>query len=317
MKFTIIGIGEVLWDIYGSEKYLGGAPANFAFHAHLLGNEGIVVSRVGKDELGEEIIHTLRKKGLNTDFIQQDTNYPTGTVHVKLLPGSIPKFLCSKNVAFDYLELNNNLESFSEKTDAVLFGTLAQRNYVSRKTITDFLKLQKKAIIVYDANFRGFRKNHLSIIENSLLLSDILKVNDTEFIKLKKAFNEERVGHISFLNRLLDEFNLELVCITFGRWGCLFFDKNKIIYSPGVKINPVDTVGSGDAFIAALLTGYLQKKPLKEVAEFSNYLGAFVASKKGATPSYSKKDIDNFVNLFKERNIKKKFGDLLLTSFER
>ncbi len=314
MKYTIVGIGEVLWDIYGSEKYLGGAPANFAFHAHQLGNEGIIVSKIGKDELGNEIIRSLKEKGLNTNFIQLDRNYPTGTVYVKLLPNSIPKFLCSKNVAFDYIEFGENLESLSETTDAVLFGTLAQRNEFSRKTITDFIKSLKKAIVVYDANFRGFKKKQIKIVENSLSLSNILKVNDIEFKKLKIAFDKEKMEHLKFLNQLVNEFDLDLICITFGRWGCLFYNKYETIYSPGVKINPIDTVGSGDAFIASLITKYLQKRPLKEISEFSNYVGAFVATKKGATPIYNNNDINNFIHTNTKRNIKKKLGNTLLNN---
>ncbi len=306
MKYKIIGIGEILWDIYGSEKYLGGATANFTSHAHQLRQEGIIVSRVGKDKLGDEIICSLKKKGIHTGFIQQDNLYPTGTVYIRLLPGSVPKFLCSQNVAFDYLEFDKNLESLSEKADAVLFGSLAQRNEVSRKTIVKFLTSLKKAVKIYDINFRGFRKSNLIDIEKSLHLADILKSNKDELIKLKKIFNKKDKDDIAFLFHLLNEYKIRLICITLGKWGCLFLNKNEKFYSPGVKINAVDTVGAGDAFAAAFITSHLQKKPLMETAEFSNYIGAFVASKMGATPKYSKREINNFINTHKEKNTKKK-----------
>jgi len=242
MKYKIIGIGEILWDIYGSEKHLGGATANFAFHAHQFQQEGVIVSRVGRDKLGDEIICSLKKRGLCTDFIQQDSLYPTGTVHIKLLPGSVPKFLCSQNAAFDHLEFDNNLKSLSEKADAVLFGSLAQRNEVSRKTIVKFLTSIKKAVKIYDINFRGFRKGNLIDIEKSLHLADILKLNEAELIKLKNIFDEKDKDDIAFLYHLLKEYKIRFICITLGRWGCLFTDKNEAFYSPGVKIKAVDPV---------------------------------------------------------------------------
>ena len=300
MKFTIVGIGEILWDIYGTEKYIGGVPANTAIHAHNLGHKGIIISRVGSDPPGKELINTLNIRGITTRYIQQDSTFPTGTVQIKLRPGMKPEFLCSKISAFDQIEFQDSLKTLS--ADAVIFGTLAQRNKTSRETILEFITSQKGAVIIYDAYFKGLRKNQKEIIENSLRSADILKVNKKEFLKLKKLIAADKTNNMEFLHHLFEYFRLNLICVTLDKWGCYIYTKDETVYSPGINVTPVDTVGAGDAFTAAFIIEYLKKESLEAAAERANYVGAYTAAHKGAAPVYSQKEISDFIRLNNIRN---------------
>ncbi len=300
MKFTIAGIGEILWDIYGTEKYIGGVPANTAIHAHNLGHKGIIISRIGSDPFGKELINTLNIRGITTRYIQQDSAFRTGTVQIKLQPDMKPEYLCSRISAFDHLEFHDSLKTLS--ADAVIFGTLAQRNKTSRETILEFIASQKEAVIIYDAYFKGLRKNQKEIIENSLRSADILKVNKKEFLKLKKLIAAEKTDNKEFLHHLFEHFRLNLICVTLDKWGCYIFTKNETVYSPGVNVAPADTVGAGDAFTASLIIEYLKNKPLDTIAERANYVGAYTAGHKGAAPVYSQKEISGFIQLNNIRN---------------
>jgi len=292
-KFNIIGIGEILWDVYETEKFLGGAPANFAIHCKQLGDNGIVVSRTGCDDLGHEVINSLQKRELETDYIQQDLTKPTGTVRVSLDKDGKPKFQCTTDVAFDYLQIDNKLSDLAQHADAILFGTLAQRNDISRQTIQQFLKQSVHAFKIYDINLRGWDEKIKDIVNQSLILTDAIKLNDDELSILKNAWQPE-VEDISFLQYLIAEYNLKCAALTLGENGCILAQHDEVVEQKGIKIKPVDTTGCGDAFAAALIHQYLREKSLKEIASFSNLLGAYVALFPGATPEYSNSDLSRF-----------------------
>jgi fructokinase len=292
-NFTIIGIGEILWDIYENEKYLGGAPANFAYHCKQLGDRGIIVSRVGDDDLGRSVIDSLRHRGLETRYIQRDSSRKTGTVHVTIDEKGKPQFQCSTDVAFDYLEFDDRLCSLAQEADAILFGTLAQRNSVSRESIHRFLSSASHAFKIYDINLRGWDNSIEQIVEKSLAHADAIKLNDDELRILKQVW-EPGLDDIAFLQFMIDKFELKLAALSLGEDGCLLVRKDKVVREKGIKIKPKDTTGSGDAFAAALVHHILRNNALDEIAAKSNLLGAFIALSPGATPNYTLADLKKF-----------------------
>lgn len=292
-QFNIIGIGEILWDVYGDKKFLGGAPANFAIHCQQLGNNGIIVSRVGDDELGKQVYDALHKRGMENRYIQVDKNKPTGTVKVKLDEKGKPQFDCTSDVAFDYLEMSPELSQLSHRADAILFGTLAQRSDRSRETIQDFLKQSGHALKIYDINLRGWDDKIKETVNQSLTLANVIKLNDDELRILNDAW-KPKYDSISFLKYLISKFNLKFASLTRGENGCLLLDPDRSVEQEGIKIQPVDTTGCGDAFAAALIHHTLHGKSLNQVAAFSNLFGAYVAGFPGATPEYTITDLEKF-----------------------
>jgi fructokinase len=300
-QFVIVGIGEILWDIYGDSKFLGGAPANFAIHAQQLGCKSFVVSRIGDDGLGREMVAVLKRRKVSTQYIQTDEFRGTGTVFIKLDVKSVPSFHCSLDVAFDYLEFRPELAELADQADAVLFGSIAQRSKTARESIRKFLKAAKNTIKIYDLNIRTWDYETKEVVRTSLEFADILKVNQSEIENLSQTFQQQGLGTHSFMERLLTDFPIKLIALTLGEEGCFLKNKNEEFYSPGVVIQPVDTTGAGDAFAASLIVNYLNKGSLQKMAEEANYLGAFVATKEGATPAYSLKDLEKFIGTHPDR----------------
>jgi fructokinase len=292
---VVVGIGEVLWDIYQNEKHLGGAPANFAIHAQQLGNQGIVVSRVGDDGMGQELINTLQNRGIATDYIQIDRKNGTGTVIVSLDIKGVPSFRCSENVAFDFLEYDKKLAGLATTCDAVLFGTLAQRNRVARRSIRRFLLAAEKAVKVFDPNLRSWDASTRQIIKECLPLADILKLNGEEADRLRDILPGSGRTRADYLSYLFETYGLQLLAITYGEEGCELHRPGERVRVPGIRVEPIDTTGCGDAFAAGLVTRYLQGGSLREIAEFANCVGAFNATRWGATPVYSLEELEQFV----------------------
>ncbi len=291
---TVVGLGEILWDLYPDEKHLGGAPANSVIHAEKLGAGGIVVSSVGQDRLGDEIIETLRNYGVDPSYIQRCAVRPTGTVGVRLDEKHIPHFDCSRDVAFDYIEWNDKLEKLAGKADCVITGTLAQRNKISRKTIQRFLKSAASAVKVFDVNFRGWSELTSLVVQTTLIIADILKLNEKELNRMQRAFWQEERGIISFLDWLIEKYSLKLAALTLGEKGCFLTDGKNYVLSPAFVVDPVDTTGCGDGFLTGMVVRYLEKASLEEMAEFANLLGAFVATKNGAAPEYTLESLEEF-----------------------
>jgi len=297
-QYKIVGLGEILWDVYEHGKFLGGAPANFAIHCHQLGDLGIIVSGIGNDAMGREMIEALASRKLTTMFIQKDSSYPTGTVQITLNDQGQPTFRCSVNVAFDHIEMDLALRQLAGLADAVLFGSLAQRGAQTREAIHSFLSSAHRAFKVYDVNIRGWDDTTRSIVETSLTRADAVKLNHHELAILKQAWCAKE-DDASFLRFLINEFNLKLAALTLGADGCVLLNPDEMVRAPGIAITPIDTTGCGDAFAAAMVHHYLRGKPLKEIAEASNALGAFVAQFQGATPAYSRENFEDFYHSMK------------------
>jgi fructokinase len=289
MSLKIVGIGEILWDVFPHGRKLGGAPANFTYFVKNLGHDGLIVSRIGNDSLGREILDSLKELGLAEDFIQIDLKHPTGTVGVRIDDNGQPDYVINENVAWDFLGLSDRWKELSGKADIICFGTLAQRSLKSRRTIVDFLKMAAGgAIKVFDINLRQEFYSP-KIIFQSLELATILKLNEVELELLKNLMGcPQRRDDVGFCRKLMDKYDVELICITRGKDGSLLIDRNGYYDHPGYKISIADTVGAGDAFTAAMVIRYLDGGTLEEMSNSANRLGSWVSSHTGPTPILDK-----------------------------
>jgi fructokinase len=265
-------------------KQAGGAPFNFTFHSYQLGWPAVMVSRVGKDELGRDLVEKCKELGLNPEFLQEDLIHPTGTVEVELDSQGQAEYEIKEDVAWDHLEWNDGLKNLAGNCAAVCFGTLCQRHSVTRNTLKNFLeRCPKKTIKVFDINLRQNFYNR-EILEESLYKATWAKVNEQELETLTDLLGLKGDDLKESLEILRRRYNLELAALTLGENGCLVNTKNERIYLQGHKIEVVDTIGAGDSFTAGLLVGLLKKKPLRRAITIANDLAAQVASKPGGTP---------------------------------
>ena len=264
-KPIVVGIGELLWDMLPSGKKAGGAPINFVYHASCLGAEGYAISAVGDDELGKEIVDELDKNHIQ--HLIEKVPYPTGTVQVELREG-IPTYTIHERVAWDHISPTSDAIDLAEKADAICFGPLAQRSRQSRETIQAISSFAPKdAYRLLDINLRQ-RYYDKELIEESLYLANVLKVNDEEF------------------NVLRDLFGLRMFVLTAGSSHSTIYTREEISTLPTPEVTVADTVGAGDAFSGALIISLLKGKSLSEAHHFAVKTAAFVCTKEGAWPVY-------------------------------
>jgi len=279
----VVGIGELLWDVFPDHKQMGGAPCNFAYHVSRLGTASLAISAVGDDDLGDEIIQKLEAVGLNYDM--QKVEQETGAVQVTLSSEGIPQYEICRPVAWDFIAMKPQYTELAGNAGAVCFGSLAQRSELSRATIREFVSLvPDTALKIFDINLRQ-QFYSKSLIEESLQLANILKINDDELNIVGGMFglkgSDAQNG-----TALLQQFNLKLVALTCGTKGSYLIaaDESSFLETPKVKV--ADTVGAGDSFTAAMVVGLLSGKPLREIHQMAVRLSAFVCTQKGAMPEY-------------------------------
>jgi fructokinase len=284
-NYLTIGLGELLWDMFPEGKQLGGAPANFAYMTSLLGDEGIVASRVGTDALGRAAGRRLERLGVRAGHLQLDPDHPTGTVKVSVDPAGQPTFDIAESVAWDFFAWTPEWRALAQRADAVCFGSLAQRCPQSRATVRLFLSaLRPGSTRVFDVNLRQSFYDAETLSE-SAKLADIMKVNTDELaivaklLRIPFIYDELRAAHW-----LRDILGLKLVCITRGAKGSLIVSADETSEHPGYRIHVADTVGAGDAFTAALVYHYLRRASVPTLNEAANRMGAWVSSQVGATP---------------------------------
>ena len=280
-KNLIVGIGEILWDMLPSGKALGGAPANFAYHVKRLGMEGLAVSAIGHDVLGEEIVDTLEAHALPYHLDRVD--YPTGTVQVSLDAKGVPQYEIKKGVAWDNIPYSKELAAIAAECRAVCFGSLAQRSPVSRKTIGWFLDaVPEDCLKVFDINLR---QNYYgkTVLQDSFRRCDILKINDEEICIVADLFGLEG-DDTTVCRRLIARYGLRLVILTRGASGSIIITAEEVIPQAAGECVVVDTVGAGDAFTAAFVVAYLRGDTLAEAQRLSSDTAAYVCSCKGAMP---------------------------------
>ena len=283
MTYSVVGIGELLWDIFPTGKELGGAPANFAYHVSALGGEGLIVSCVGFDNLGDEILERLGTLSLDCKYVTSNLEHPTGTSSVKVGAEGNPSFTIQENVAWDFISKSQQLMELSKGINAVTFGTLAQRSEVSRATIRAFIrKIPSSVLCIFDINLRQAFYSR-EVIEWSLEACNVLKLNEEELQVLARLLSMEG-DELQLLCELSRRFNLELIALTKGTRGSLLYSQEQVSVHDGYKTEVVDTVGSGDAFTAALALGMMSGSDLRAINDYANRVASFVCSKRGATP---------------------------------
>jgi fructokinase len=281
-KPFVAGIGELLWDVLPTGKQVGGAPCNFAFHALQAGCESIVISAVGNEQSGDELLSALAVLNINCEFIQRN-GFSTGTVTVKLNESGHPSYSIHENTAWDNVELNPETESKFKELDAVYYGSLGQRNSVSAETIQRLLESVKPGCLkVFDINLRQHFYSP-EIITKSLEFANILKLNDEELPVLSGIFGLTGDGKKQ-LEQLSNQFKLQYSVYTMGEKGSIIMRDNEFSFLGSPKVVVADTVGAGDSFTAVLVSGLLKGLPLNKVHEAATRTAAFVCTQKGATP---------------------------------
>lgn len=284
MNEIVVGMGEALWDVLPEGKKIGGAPANFAYHVSQFGLPSCVVSAIGDDALGKEIIENFTSKGL--DQLIAEVPYPTGTVQVEIDQTGIPLYDIKESVAWDNIPYTEHLDALAKRTKAVCFGSLAQRNVVSRETINHFLDTMPKdddSLIVFDVNLRqGFYNKE--ILCKSMQNCNILKINDEELITVSRMFGYPGIDLQDKCWILLGKYNLEMLILTCGINGSYVFTLGNVSFQPTPKVEVTDTVGAGDSFTAAFIASILKGKSVTEAHTIAVKTSAFVCTQKGAMP---------------------------------
>lgn len=284
MNNVVVGMGEALWDVLPEGKKIGGAPANFAYHVSQFGLTSCVVSAVGADALGKEIQENLTSKGLN--HLIAEVPYPTGTVQVEIDQAGVPQYEIKENVAWDNIPYTSQLESLAKRTQAVCFGSLAQRNVVSRETINRFLDAMPQtedSLVVFDVNLRqGFYNKE--ILCNSMKRCNILKINDEELVTVSRMFGYPGIDLQDKCWILLGKYNLKMLILTCGINGSYVFTPGNVSFQPTPKVDVADTVGAGDSFTAAFIASILKGKSVAEAHSIAVRTSAFVCTKDGAMP---------------------------------
>jgi fructokinase len=283
MKMKLAGIGELLWDMLPGGRLLGGAPANFAHHAHQMGAETAVVSAVGDDLLGREILELLARRGISTEAVAIHPTLPTGKVLVEIAADGQPCFTILEGVAWDDIPCSTAALEVARAADAVIFGTLAQRAEASRRTIRELLAATRpETLRVFDINLRQ-HYHSTEIIERGMNDADVLKLNDAELAMLGPVLGlsgSER----DQIAQLAAKYGLALIALTRGGAGSLLAADGGFSEHPGIATEVVDTVGAGDSFTACLALGWLHRWDLDLINQRANEVAAFVCSRAGATP---------------------------------
>ena len=282
MKRLVVGLGEVLWDMLPEGRKIGGAPVNFAYHAGQFGIDTMAVSAIGNDKLGEDTIAEMNGKHLNHIF--PSVPYPTGSVQVSLDEKGVPAYDIKENVAWDNIPFTNEIESVARSCRAVCFGSLAQRNAVSRNTIRKFIESTPSGCIrIFDINLRqNFYTSN--VIRDSLEHCNILKINDEEIMLVSRMFNYDSSNIENVCRTIMEDFSLEMVILTCGTKGSYIFTKGGVSFMPTPKVNVADTVGAGDSFTGSFCAAILRGLPVAEAHKKAVDVSAYVCTQNGAMP---------------------------------
>lgn len=282
MKNIVVGLGEALWDVLPDGRKLGGAPANFAYHAGQFGIDTLAVSALGKDSLGDETCKELEKKGLR--HVMPRLDYPTGTVQVTLDKSGVPAYDIKEGVAWDNIPFTPEIEEIAHNCRAVCFGSLAQRNKVSRETIRKFVKATPKDCMrIFDINLRqSFYTKE--VIQESLRLCNVLKINDEELVTIGRMFGYPGLDMSNKCWLLLGKYNLDVLVLTCGINGSYVFTRGEMSFQTTPKVKVADTVGAGDSFTGSFCAALISGMPIAEAHKLAVDVSAYVCTQNGAMP---------------------------------
>jgi len=275
----IVGLGELVWDIFPDGERLGGAPANVAMHSAAFGNMGILATAVGVDELGRRAIDSVSKRGVDTKYVQQNRNYPTGTVQVELR-GESPVYTIEQNVAWAHLRWNDDWATLFANADAVAFGTILQHTHAGRHVLAHAKSLSHSSCVwLLDLNLRPSFVSHEAII-GALQAADVLKLSEDEAEWLQQSMQINDLARWCF-----ETMNMKAVAVTRGANGSRLITPKEDLTHPGYPAAPGgDPVGAGDAFTSALLYHLLRKSPMERTLDHANRYASWIASQRGAVP---------------------------------
>lgn len=284
MNHIVVGMGEALWDVLPEGKKLGGAPANFAYHVSQFGLGSRVVSAVGDDKLGHEILNNFREKGL--DCLIETVPYPTGTVQVTLDDAGVPCYDIKEGVAWDNIPYTLALDSLARETRAVCFGSLAQRSVVSRETINRFLDTMpdgESQLKIFDINLRqNFYTKE--VLCQSMQRCNVLKINDEELVTISRMFGYPGIDLQDKCWILLGKYDLKMLILTCGVNGSYVFTPGRVYFQETPHVEVADTVGAGDSFTAAFVSGILKGMPVEDAHRLAVCASAYVCTQQGAMP---------------------------------
>jgi fructokinase len=307
MKKTIVAFGEILWDILPTCVALGGAPFNFAYRVNSLGDAGLMASRLGRDDLGQQAFDKIVSLGLQTRLVQWDDVAPTGVVQVSFDEQNNPDYVIVPGVAYDRIVLTESLEDAVARADCLCFGTLAQRAPRSAGTLRALLDSQPRAMTFLDINLRKDCYDEDSVTL-SLGNADVLKLNEDEAHVLGRMLELRHDTLRGFCEDIVAEWGVRFCLVTLGENGAFgYAGDGRETYTPGYRIKLADSLGSGDAFSAGFVHQILRGASLKEAVAFGNVLGAIVATQTGATTAITQDQIEQFQNHKIERNIHPEF----------
>jgi|TARA_B110000914_G_scaffold225660_1_gene247046 fructokinase len=292
--FKVAGIGEVLWDINGDVKKIGGAPANFTFHCKNLGADAFLISSLGNDKLGLQIINFFKNRKINISAIDINQDKSTGIVDVNLNHLKNAQYkIKDDNIAWDHIIFDDNKSKIASSLDAICFGTLAQRNSISKESIHKVLKSVKKdCLIMFDMNLRQHYHN-TEIILSSIELANSIKINEEELNVISNILKISG-SKKELIKTIHKKFNLRLLILTCGENGAYILRNNELSFKKPPKIkNVISTVGAGDCFTSAVVMGYLNNNSLDEINKQANLLASFVCTQNSAVPEIPKELIIN------------------------
>lgn len=300
-KRTILAFGETLWDVFPTGAKLGGAPFNFAYRMNSLGDRGIIVSRLGRDDLGRQAYDAMVSLGLDTAHVQWDEEHPTGTVPVVVDEKGNPDFTIIQDVAYDYMEVTDALLEVAREADCICFGTLAQRTEPTRRTLEQALASSGQSLKLLDVNLRKDCYT-TGTVTSSLERADVLKLNEDEAAYLSDLFDLGDVAIPDFARAMIERWSLSHCLVTLGERGAFASSAGgEAAYVPGYRVDTVDTCGSGDAFTAGFIHRLVRGGSLAECCDLGNALGAMVARQEGGTESVTPAEIKEFMASSRER----------------
>lgn len=281
---SVVGIGELLWDVLPEGKKLGGAPANFAYHVSQLGISSCAISAVGDDQLGHDAISQLNQRHLS--HIIETVPFPTGTVNVEIDGNGIPSYKIEENVAWDSIPFSQRIKAAATGCTAVCFGSLAQRSAASRQTVYSFLDAMPdddRHYRIFDINLRQ-EFFTAEIIRESISRCNILKINDEELAIVSRMFGYHDIDVLDQCKRMLGEYALKMLILTCGVDGSYVVTSEGVSFAETPKVTVADTVGAGDSFTAAFVAALLHGKGIREAHECAVKVSAYVCTQNGAMP---------------------------------
>lgn len=288
----VVSFGEILWDKLPSGKVPGGAPLNFAYRLNSFENSLSIISKVGDDSLGKGLTEFLNKNGLDTEHIQISKIYKTGEVNVSIDKNGIADYDILNPVAWDDISLNLKNIELTKNSSVFVFGSLICRNMTSRRTLKELLKIAPFKL--FDINLRSPYYN-MNLIEELMLSSDFIKFNYEEIEEISTIYINKKATLENMIETISEKTKTKNICVTMGEKGACYYTNNSFYYQDGFKINVLDTVGAGDSFLATLVEGILNKTKPQEILKKACAVAALVASKEGATPTVSMKEINDLL----------------------